>query len=257
MSKSSHHFPDFHIMASLGLINGVSPLYKFGKNADIDTTTVPEDVLSLGGSKLFPTAASTISVVSDDANDTSAGTGLRNAVLEGLDANYDFLTETVTLAGLTPVVTSNSFLRVNRMYGTMSGSNINAVGTITATHSEGATASIPAGESQSAIACYTVPADHTLLVWGFFCALIKKASAAQADVHFEVRLFGETTFRVKQIISLVAQGSSDITRSSLPAYFPIPAKADIRVRVRDVTANDTGVVAAFDGYLIDHTEFSF
>lgn len=254
MSKSLYHFPNFEFLASAGKIKGITPFFKFGENPDIDTATDPEDVHSLGGDKLFPTAASTISVASTDANDTDGGSGAHNLYISGLDANYDYLLEEVRLNGTTPVVTSGSFLRVDRMYVT---EGADAIGTITATHSEGAIAAISAGESQSLIACYSVPRNHILLLNSFTAAIINKQSAASVEAHFEIRFFGQDTFRVQQNIALIAQGTSGRTRSADDIWFPVPEKSDIRIRAHSVTSNDTGVVAAFNGYLINNSTFSW
>lgn len=255
MTNKRYH-PDFHMLASMGYIPGITPFFKFGENKDIDTATDPEDVITGGGSKLFPTAASTISIVSTSASDTDGGTGINKLIISGLDSNWDILTEEVTLAGLTPVVSTNSFLRVDRMYATLSGSAQESVGEIIATHSEGDIADIKAGEAQSLIAAYPVPRDYTLLLTSFKAALTRKSSAAIADVHFEINTFGSNSWRVQQVIGLNNTGTSSIQRTAEEIWFNVPEKTDVRLRVHDVTANDTGIIGAFDGYLINNKTFA-
>ena len=65
----------------------------------------------------------TLSVVSASANDASGGTGARTVEIQGLDSNWNLLTETVTMNGLTPVVTTQEhFLRVFRARVVTAGS---------------------------------------------------------------------------------------------------------------------------------------
>lgn len=245
----------FDLLVGTGEVPGISYVFKFGENPDIDTSTDPEDVHSLGGDKLFPTAASTIDIVSTSANDTNGGTGVNTLIIRGLDANYDILEEEITLNGLTTVTSTNSFLRVDRMYATLSGSLQEADGTITATHSEGDIASIVAGESQSLIAAFTVPAGYFFCIKTWFVGIIKKTSAAQCQVNFEVNTFGSNSWRVQQVLPLVAEGTSAVFRNVNAMSFSLPEKTDIRIRVQDVSVNDTGVVSSFDGFLINNSVY--
>ena len=56
---------------------------------------------------VFPSAAQIMQVKSTDAADTM------NLLIQGLDANYDRISETVTLAGTSVVSTTKEFLRIN------------------------------------------------------------------------------------------------------------------------------------------------
>jgi len=107
-----------------------------------------------GGIYTFPASALTMLCVSDSALDTM---GL---VIGGLDANYKTITETVTLNGLTPVTTTNQFLRINDVQ-IASGEN---QGNIQITNDGTTYGHISAlfGVQQSTV--YTVPADHTFYI---------------------------------------------------------------------------------------------
>jgi hypothetical protein len=104
--------------------------------------------------------------VSDDTDDTSAGTGARTVEIEGLDSSWNVLTETVTMNGTTPVVTTGSFLRVYRARVVTAGSSGTNEGTITFTNttSSNIIAQISvdnSGFGQTLMACYTIPAGKT------------------------------------------------------------------------------------------------
>lgn len=60
---------------------------------------------------VFPSVASTMTVSSTDVDDTLAGTGCQRARIDGLDANYDQITEEVDLDGQNPVTTANIYFR--------------------------------------------------------------------------------------------------------------------------------------------------
>jgi len=248
--------PEFKMLASAGKIIGVSPVFKFGKNNDIDTSSVPEDILSLGGEKLFPNAASTLSIVSDDANDTDGGTGINIIKIYGLNSEYEIIEEELTMNGITPAVTSNTFLRVTRMYGTLAGTSTRAAGNIIATHNEGNIAEILAGDGQSADATYTVPKDHLFMVDRLTASLERSSTGAAAEIHFEIKSFGSNVWREQADISLSAQGSSFVQRDT-ELWFPIPEKTDVRVHVTYVATNNARISGAFDGLLIDLTKFAW
>ena len=82
-------------------------------------------------------------------------------IVSGLDANYDEVSEAFTLNGSGTYTTTQTFLRVFRAYVT--GSTAPA-GNITI--SNGSTyAQITAGENQTLMAVYTVPAGKSLYVY--------------------------------------------------------------------------------------------
>jgi hypothetical protein len=254
--SNDRHYPDFLFLASAGLIKGVSPLFKFGENPDIDTASVPEDINSLGGIKLFPTAASTISLVSDSAQDAVSGTGLSSVNVIGLDANYDALEEVVTMTGATPVVTTGEFLRVNALEGLLAGSDQRATGNIIATHSEGNIGEILLNHGHSLDVSYTVPAGHKLMIDRLKASLERTAAGAGAEIHFEIKVFGTNTWKEVATVSISAAGSSFVERDT-DLWLPIAAKTDVRMHVSQVATNNTAISAAYDGLLVNLDEFAW
>lgn len=125
----------------------------FGFNRTISTDF--ETIWEYGGIYPFPTSASTLSVVSDSASDTMA------VLISGLDEDYVEVYDVVTLNGLTPVTTTNSFFRVNSAV-ILAGSN---VGNIAISHGANVVQYIGAeiGLTQSCV--YTVPAGCDLYLF--------------------------------------------------------------------------------------------
>lgn len=84
-----------------------------------------------------------LDLTSSSANDAAAGTGARTVKVYGLDANYKFATETVTLNGQTAVTTTGTFYRVFGIQvittgtGRKNAGDIYAVKTTTSTWTSG------------------------------------------------------------------------------------------------------------------------
>jgi hypothetical protein len=121
---------DFNLQIARGQIQGHTGLIIFGYNPDVDTTI--ESVWPDGGVVPHPTVDSVLKISSSSANDTSAGTGARTVYIEGLDGNYNVISETVTLNGQTAVNTAGSYLYVNQFYVTSAGSSGHNEGTVNA-----------------------------------------------------------------------------------------------------------------------------
>jgi hypothetical protein len=94
--------------------------------------------------------------VSGTAGDTAKIT------IVGLDANYNAISDVVTMNGATPVATSKQFFRVNSMFVSV-GSATNPAGAVYLKNVGGTTtyAQINAGVGRTQAAIYTVPAGHT------------------------------------------------------------------------------------------------
>lgn len=227
---------------------------KFGANFDIDSGTVPEDIWTGGGLYPFPTASSTLSVVSSSTEDASGGTGATKIRIFGLDDNYDQINETVTLTGTTPVVTSQSFYRVNRMYiiGTV-GSNGANVGNITVTHTPaGVISRIDANEGQTLQAVYTVPRDYyghiqriAVTVQGNAAAtlgvdLYRRVNLGADASGWRVQRFGTATGSTQYNVLLANRGSG------------VSGGDDLRLTVDTSTANNVVVTGSFDLYLVSY-----
>ena len=148
---------DFYLEVAKGNVVGHSLKVVRGHNGDIDIGT--EDVWEAGGSITYLTSAETMEIASSDANDTSAGTGARTLLLEGVDGTGAYASETITLNGTTDVTSSNSYLRVNFMTLQTAGTTGYNVGNITATATTAATIQdeMDATEGVSQSSHHTVP----------------------------------------------------------------------------------------------------
>lgn len=126
----------------------------FGFNRTIATSF--ETVWNNGGGiYTFPTSALTMTCVSSSASDTMS------ILIQGLNINYEPITDIVTLNGTTGVTTNIAFYRINNVT-ILSGNN---VGNISVTNGGTTYAYIEAtfGTTQGII--YTTPSDSALYVF--------------------------------------------------------------------------------------------
>lgn len=114
--------------------------YVVGNNDTVGTSF--ETVNDLSAAVNFLTTASTLEISSSSEADATGGTGAVTIVLEGLDANRDVISETVTMTGQTSAVTVKYFLRINKMYVATSGTTGTNVGDIYC-HLSTTTAGVP------------------------------------------------------------------------------------------------------------------
>lgn len=232
---TDHPTPNVYLDIARGAISNSKIVHKFGANFDIDQGTDPESVWTGGG--VYPWAslssAQTIYCLSTDAGDTTTLT------LEGLDANYDEISETVTLTGTSAVTTSNTFLRVFRM--TYDATNVGTITARTVSASGTVVAQIDAGYAQTLMAVYTVPAGYTAYLVALDATIDGTKTCQMLMYH---RLFGKP-FRIAHVAESDGHYRYDFT-----APLTVPEKTDIDIRINEVSGNDARVTANFDLVLI-------
>ena len=142
---------------------------KFGANLSVGAEL--ETIWEAGGIYEYLTTTSVVSAVSDEAGDTApSGTGARTIELQGLDSNYNTITETISTGGTgggTP--STQQFLRIFRALVKTAGStgtnegNIQILAGSTEIISIGThgTGSNKEGFGQSQTSVYTIPAGKT------------------------------------------------------------------------------------------------
>lgn len=243
------HANEAHLQVAIGNFMDVSVLHKFGRNPDVDSGT-PEDVWAVGGDYVFPAAAETVDVVSTDTDDDGSpvGAGARTLMILGLDSSYAEVQETVTLDGVTPVTTTQTFLRVLRAYVVTAGATGTNEGAVSATNTTSGDDlfSILVGKGQTTLAVYTVPDGKVLLVTRIHGSNGKQDTGS-ATLEFIIRE-EDGAFRTVHYLGIHSQGSTQVNGVLIPP-FPVPARTDIKIRV-SVRAANTDINAGFDGYLV-------
>lgn len=218
------------IWQSGGLVDGYLTVNKYGRNIDIDTSTTPEDLW--GGSGLytgFPvTDSEPIEVLSSNAADAAAGTGLRTVSIQGLDQNWDRVSETLTLNGTTPVQSVNTYRRVHTMQGVTAGSGGFNAGTITIRHATteaNVFLFMQIGTNQTNCSGFTIPAGYAGYLLSTFGTL-RGTAKGTADCVFASR-GPNSVFRYRRPFTISPNFEHNETLS-LP--ISIPEKTDVVIR---------------------------
>ena len=204
-----------------------------GYNSDIDAA---EDLITAGGDYTFPTAARVHAIVSSSIADDVGSTGATAVLVEGLDTNLKYQSETVAMDGTTPVNTVNSYLSINKLTVSSAGSGKVNAGNITATAATDSTVSarIAAGDGQSSDAVYTVDSRYDLWVREVTASMGSVGAGSAADVEVFVRASRTGPWRVACRFGLNVDGSSSLVQAT---RIVIPGGSDIRVRVIPTSTN--------------------
>lgn len=209
-----------NVIISAGQLAGYSGISKFGLvegTADANFNTVWSLADTLATSTIDYSAFPGTVTVTSNASDTG------DIVIEGLDTDYNDVTETLSLTG-TSTAGSQNFQRIFRAYYT--DSNTNAYPIIVSIGGTNVT-EIDALYGQTLQAFYTIPAGKT----GYLMQLSASASKNQETlVALFQRPLGQT-FRIAQTMALYQ--STQTLEFAIPIKFT--EKTDLEVRVKGAT----------------------
>ena len=161
VSASSIHTTDPRLEVAKGNDGVAFLVNKFGHNSDVDA---PNEVVSSTAAYWQPIAASALEFIAG-ATDTAAGVGCQNVCIQGLDENYNRVTECEDSIGVSAsTATTATYTRVYRAWcdraGTYGGNNVGIV-TMRISGGGATVAIIELGSGQTEIAAYSVPAGFT------------------------------------------------------------------------------------------------
>lgn len=240
---------DYFSEVAQGKRQGASIWNKFGYNDDVDVGT--EVVASWGGTFTPLTTATTISIVSTSIFDTSAGTGCNSVVVYGIDSNRDEVIEVVTLNGTTPVVTTSTWLGINRvaMYlcgnGKVNGGEINITSTGAGTPTM---AQMPLGGGVTQQCIFHVPNNHNFLAEQVWINVLNRGKNADLTVkmwvYSAVSNGNQEVFRVD--IDTAAVSNPLDLNPNLP--FPVSEKTVMWLECTS-DSNNVAINARFSGVL--------
>jgi hypothetical protein len=237
---------DFKLDLSRGLVANMTTINKFGRNSDIDIGT--EDIWGAGGTWVQTTAATTVNIVSSSVNDTAAGTGARTISVNGLDSNYNVITETLSLSGAVAVTTVNTYWIIHRIIVLTAGTGATNAGTITSVWTGGGTPvgpSITIGKGQTQFCIYQIPAGYSGYLERYQGGM---NGGALLDLELWNKPFGGI-YNLKGTLLLNLTGNSYQCRE-----YETPLKFEAKSIVKltgTASANNTDVVGGFDIILIE------
>lgn len=248
---------DFPFKVGSGQESGHSSDIKYGANPDISSGSAPEDIWAGGGDYTgmpdHSASAETIDVYSDDANDTSAGTGARTARLFGLDENWMEQEEDVIMNGVTPVTTIGLWHRMNKIKVITGGTVGHNIGSITAEHtttSANVFAVMPPTANSSIIGGYTVPVGKRLFLLKA-STHIARANGGLGSALYSIRTREEGGVFQSLRWATITTAFADVIDIKT-AEGPYPEKTDIKFRIEEVSSNGTIASCEFEYMLIDN-----
>lgn len=228
----------FDLQIARGQIFGHSTVNIYGYNPSVTTSFIP--LWENATAYTYPVSATKMHL-SGSAGDTA----VINIV--GLDANYNSISELLTLNGTTAVTTAKTYFRINNML-VASGSSTNPSGVVTLKDLTDTTiyAQINAGIGRTQSGIYTVPAGSTFYL-----------SRIDGYTSFNGNTINYTNYRNYSVSSA---GVVSVTQQSPFTQFyhaqrimprPFAEKTDIQIQAS--TSASTAVVSiSFEGYLISN-----
>lgn len=237
------------INQNMGGVPGYARVAILGHNPNIQTSGTAADVWEGGGNYPLLTVASQLEILSTSAADTAAGTGARTVLIQGLDANWLPITETLTLNGVTPVATVNSYLRINLMTTVTAGSGAQNAGDLTLrVVGAGSTQSIArSGYGFGRQAVYTV-ADGNSLFCGSFNFTVFTPNNSTFSAVFGIQQVSGTGNKRIPIEFQVTSNSPYLHLTQFGLSFA--ARTAVILRVTSTGQNSTNITAAAECMLI-------
>lgn len=241
---------DPEIAVARGLFTGISYVNNFGRNSDVDSGTVPEDIWNGGGVYTgFPTgAAEEFQVFSSNAGDTGT---LTFTYLASATATY-YSTATVTLQGTTQVNTGITGIRMHTAQYSSGAATTFNLGTITIRHRT-TTANVfcqmPIGRSQTNSAAYTVPFGNTAYLNRLFVKVIGSVNGTVSGALW-VRDSGGSP-RLRRPFSAT---QADRFEERIEGGLVLPALTDVMIRIYTATNSGMDVIGAYDLTVVENND---
>ena len=230
----------FDLNVARGKVRGASQIHKFGAtpSQSINTTASVWDK----GDTLYPWSAFDTPGVLVAAQVGASDNG-KVVTIQGLDDDFNLISETFTLSSSGTVTGTETFKRVYRGFISSGSDNVGQLN-----FSRGGTQvlRILAGAGQTLMSVYTVPAGYT----GY---LYHGNSSAEGTAHGTGFMYARynstaTAFRVAHAFEVNGAGGPYDYKFSFPQE--LPEKTDIDVRITTDTSNNGRFTASYDILLI-------
>ncbi len=241
-----------------GNVTGKSFIHKFGAANDFDVSdgfvTVWDGSQDGAAFEKMLYTYSTTADIDTLSSDNAANTQVTE--IQGLDANYEPVTQTATLNGTSAVTLATPLIRIFRVKNTNSTDFVGNVfvsvaGTLTGgvPTAVNLRAVVVGDNNQTEMALYTIPAGKTGYMRDWYASTAGAKRDASHVIKVIARPFGEV-FQLKHKSAIVESGTSYIKHQyTEPEVFT--EKTDIEIRMN--TDQDIAAVSAgFDIVLVDN-----
>ena len=241
-----------NIPIAAGQLAGYSSVEKFGRNPNVATNI--ETVWEHGGIYEYLTTASQIFIYSASSDDGVGQIGAIKVTVQGLDENYNIISEELTVNGAGSTLT---FFRVYRAFITDAGSSgynkghliissqSNGAGIVLADIGGDGTGVNFVGYGQTMLALYTVPAGKTAYVTQWTIGNGNYNSSCSAFLRSRVPFNG---FVMTTSDTMAVSGGFHVKNYSIPLKFV--EKSDIEIQA--FNGGGTIVSSTFNIILVDN-----
>lgn len=252
---------------SEGNVTGKTFVHKFGYAPDFDygdgEVTV-WDGSDDGGINQMTYQYSTTAIIDSISSSSTADT--MDIQLQGLDANFDLVTQNVTLNGQTRVALGTNLIRIFRM---KNNGTVDLVGNAYVYENTALTGGVPNdrtkirslinnGNNQTLMAVYTVPQDKVGYLRDWYASTAGSSKDSQYIIRLWARSYNEglgvyNAWQLKHITSISDVGTSYVQHKyEEPETFI--GKVDIRMTVEAtaVGASGASISAGFDVVLVNN-----
>jgi hypothetical protein len=249
-------YEPFELQVSRGQIMGHTPIYIFGLTTVLGSTAYGplwEGLTPSGGNYVYPSTAAVMYIYSSNAADTAV-----TIQINGLDANYNILTEQIVLQGTTAVATTNAYFRINGMT-TVAGNAVGNVSLYSNSAKTGGTlyAQITAGNGNSQMSIFTVPNGFTFYQTNLQA---NTNTSLTSGVYNKVRVYANPPIPTGIIPGVVPGPFTTLLQSVFANAFnaineyplAVPQKTDIQWELLSSSGSNTTANLYIGGVLIQN-----
>jgi len=241
----------FYLELSQGNITGHSGIHKFGNAPDFDTADSEVEVWDGAAdgtayelmNYVYSTTAAIDSISSTDDSDT------QDIEVQGLDSNFDLVTQTVALTGNTRKALTTDLIRIFRAKN-VGSTNLAGHVIIYENDTTADDAGIPDDSNliravihpennQTEMAIYTIPNGYTGYLTEYYASTGGASRSSEYLIRLKARPSGQV-FQLKHKFAL-ADGSTISEKMSFQFPMRFTAKTDIVMTAEALTAAITGV----------------
>ena len=243
-----------------GNVTGKSFIHKFGEAPDFDTgdgaVTVWDGANDGGIDQMRYQYSSSADI---DSISSSITADAQTLEIQGLDADYNLVTQEVTLNGRNRVALGSPLMRAFRMinqnsvdisgnaYLYVSGTTTNGV----PDDSTNVRAVINNGNNQTLMAVYTIPGSQTGYMRDWYAA----TAGANKSSNYIMELYARPSggvFQLKHRSSIADNGTSHVQHKyEEPEVFAAQTDIEMRATMTAAGGTEAAVVAGFDVVLVD------
>jgi len=229
--------PDIYFQIGMGMIPDMESAIVNGYNPVVRNDW--ETIWTPGGLYPWPKTSEQIELVSDDAEDNLNGNGARSIRITGMDDTRNRLSEVVSMNGLTPVLTTGSYFRVNSIRVVTVGPTGSNEGNIIASHSGvGTIRTIEPLYGADRTCAFSVPNGVVCGCIGFDATLV--ANGAYAELILLASPMGGP-------LTMVAEQTMPINEHMIVDFkcpIPFEEETDIELVTKTDVGNKDGIVTA-------------